>query len=185
MPDFALVLEDGHQLTNPHGQGEDTRVFLTNVGGCCLEYASLLALVFTLGELWIRHHLRAPEAQDSSAPCWRLVTKDGQELSSDEVMASPEVRFSLKRPLRFRLRMYAHYPGYGPVPGVSAHYGGRAHRRFQHMNERRLAVHFTEEGEVPPRASRSHNTIPNPWDDYPVTARDDRSWKRFRRTQFR
>lgn len=146
----------------------------------------MLALVNALGELWIRHHLRSPDSADDSANSWRLFAHDGQEIFAVDVMASPDVAFSLSNYRRSHLRLlYARYPGYGPVPGVSAHHWGRAHRRFSHMNERRQSVHFKEEGEVPPRAARATNSIPNPWDDYPVTSRDDRSWKRFRSKQYR
>lgn len=79
------------------------------------------------------------------------------------------------------------YCGEGPVPGVRKHRGGGHYfRRMRHMSERRqAALVVVEEGEVAPRPSRNLHGLPNPWDDYRVTARDDRNWKRYRKTRWK
>ena len=99
--------------------------------------------------------------------------------------------FAVLRPQRsWQSRWSARYSwwhGEGPVPGTRCHRGGRHYYRHPRtMNERRLAaLVLEEEGEVAPRPQRSANSLPCAWDDFRVAARDDRNWKRFRRTQWR
>ena len=83
-------------------------------------------------------------------------------------------------------RMLETWNGEGPVPGVRCRRGGRHwYRRPHSMMERRQAAYVAkEEGEVAPRGKRSLKHLPNAWDDYCVAARDDRGWKRHRRTQY-
>lgn len=70
------------------------------------------------------------------------------------------------------------YCGWGPVPGIRKYRGGggRYHRRFSTMNERRAGdLVIAEEGEIAPRASRRGTNLPNPWDDY--CRIKERNWK--------
>lgn len=79
---------------------------------------------------------------------------------------------------------YASWNGEGPVPGVHKYKAGWHYcRRIRHMNERRWAIPM--EDEPAPRPKRNRNNLQNPWDDYTVAAREDRNWKRHRRTQWR
>ncbi|KVP75313.1 hypothetical protein WJ96_06020 [Burkholderia ubonensis] len=84
-------------------------------------------------------------------------------------------------------RMWETWNGEGPVPGVRCHRGGgHYYRRPQSMMERRqAALVLTEEGEVPPRGARNLHHLPNAWDDYYITSRGDRCWKRHRLTQWK
>lgn len=76
--------------------------------------------------------------------------------------------------------------GEGPVPGIRKSRGGYHYcRRVRHMNARRGAETFACEGEVPPRFARQVHSLPQPYDDYMVAARQDRSWKRHRNTQWK
>ena len=86
----------------------------------------------------------------------------------------------------WRYRWLSTWNGEGPVPGVSKCRGGHHYyRRIHHMNARRQCFPVREEGEVPPRAARNQHHLPNNWDDYRVANREDRNWKRYRRTQWR
>lgn len=84
-------------------------------------------------------------------------------------------------------RMWDFWNGEGPVPGVRCYRGGgHYYRRPQTMMERRLAgLVLEEEGEVAPRGARKANHLPNAYDDYRIAAREDRNWKRYRRTQWK
>lgn len=79
---------------------------------------------------------------------------------------------------------YHFWNGEGPVPGVHKRNAGIHYcRRIRHMNERRWATPVDDE--PAPRPGRNSHNLPNPWDDYTVAAREDRSWKRHRRTQWK
>lgn len=85
-----------------------------------------------------------------------------------------------------RRSVYATWNGEGPVPGTGFRPAGRhQYRHLQHMNARRAAETFKEDGEVPVRAKRGPHSLTNPWDDYYVEARRNNNWKRYRRTQWR
>lgn len=88
-----------------------------------------------------------------------------------------------KKRYRWWLR-YETWNGEGPVPGTGRRPGGRYCRRVQTTSERRLAQ-VIDPVEPKPRAARNVSNIPKIWDDYTVAAREDRSWKRFRRTQYK
>lgn len=83
-------------------------------------------------------------------------------------------------------RMLDTWNGEGPVPGVHKTSAGRHYcRRMETMNERRQAsLVLAEEGEVAPRAARNASHLPNSWDDFWVSARGNRNWKRFRKTRW-
>lgn len=94
-----------------------------------------------------------------------------------------EKRFVRKWGWAYRLRFWN---GEGPVPGVHRQRAGYHYcRRVSHMNARRGAETFVDEGEVPPRFARQVHALPQPYDDYMVAAREDRSWKRHRKTQWK
>lgn len=83
-------------------------------------------------------------------------------------------------------RALENWNGVGPVPCIGRPRGGHYYRRPETMMERRqAAMVLKEEGEVAPRGKRSLKHLPNAWDDYRVAARDERGWKRHRRTQYR
>ena len=56
-------------------------------------------------------------------------------------------------------------------------------RNMKTTSERRRAVADEDEGHV--RAKRNARSLPSAWDDVSVKARDDRSWKKFRKTKFK
>lgn len=78
----------------------------------------------------------------------------------------------------------ATWNGEGPVPGIGRPRGGRYFRRLGTTPERR-AAQLMDECEVAPRAARNSRNLPNAWDDYHVRSREDRSWKRFRKTRWK
>jgi hypothetical protein len=82
-------------------------------------------------------------------------------------------------------RYHQFWNGEGPVPGTGGGPGGKCYRRIGTQSQRRQSFACPEEGEVQPRARRNHRNLPNAWDDYLIAARDDRGWKRHRRTQWK
>lgn len=81
-------------------------------------------------------------------------------------------------------RRFEFWNGDGPVPRTGKHRGGHYFRRLSTAGARRQAQCVDVE-EPAPRAARNKSNIPNSWDDYAVAAREDRSWKRHRRTQWK
>ncbi|MDO8415592.1 MAG: hypothetical protein Q7S87_05210 [Agitococcus sp.] len=87
------------------------------------------------------------------------------------------------RPYRFRYAFQRNSP---TVSGTAKPKAGTFfYRRISHMNARRGAETFAEEGEVPTRGKRNQQNLPNPWDDYRASSFDHDSWKQYRRQQWR
>ena len=83
-------------------------------------------------------------------------------------------------------RQLAHQVGRGPVPFTGRRTAGHYFRYPSTVNEKRLAVFvMREDGEVAPRGKRSASNIADAWDDLPVRARENRNWKRFRKSQWK
>ncbi|GBG14242.1 alkaline phosphatase [Novimethylophilus kurashikiensis] len=85
---------------------------------------------------------------------------------------------------RFRARQLERWNGQGSVPNIGRHRGGHSYRAVQTTNERRHAF-VLEDGDPGPRGSRNFKNLPNRYDDYCIAAREDRNWKRFRKTQWK
>jgi hypothetical protein len=62
--------------------------------------------------------------------------------------------------------------------------GARFLRHPRTKQAKSVAVLDSVEG-VPPRGKRTAVNLPDAWDDKRVAARDDRSWKRFRKLKWR
>ncbi|WP_160331264.1 hypothetical protein [Burkholderia cenocepacia] len=143
-----------------------------------------------LGLAWIRRNVGAnfsarwySEDTWTSTCCMFIMRTDfGSVLTVDDFLDLARLRSA-----GARWQRNSEYCGYGPVPGVRKHRGGGHYfRRMRHMNERRqAALVVEEEGEVAPRAARNLHGLPNPWDDYPCHSRDNRNWKRFRKTRWK
>lgn len=52
-------------------------------------------------------------------------------------------------------------------------------------NELRKSQICKEDGEPPIRGKRSFNNLPNSWDDYQRSDYNVKSWKHYRKTQYR
>jgi hypothetical protein len=123
--------------------------------------------------------VRKPEFQESE-----YVMRD--DAGQPVTLADFQALTSREKYISYWARKYATWNGEGPVPGVRKWRGGRHYfRHFHVMHSRRQASFFAEEGEVAPRCSQNEHGIPDPWDDQHVSAREDRSWKRYRRTQYK
>lgn len=85
----------------------------------------------------------------------------------------------------YRGRLLDNWNGEGPVPGVRRPRGGNYFRHPKTTNERRWATPVLEDGEPAPRAARNSHHLPNSWDDYQRASREDRNWKRFRKTRWK
>jgi hypothetical protein len=95
--------------------------------------------------------------------------------------------YALRKPNPFpwwRSR-YDNWNGEGPVPGTAKRKAGKHYcRKLGTTQERRLAQ-SVDPDEPGPRPARSASNLPDSHDDYSVAARDDRSWKSFRRNQWK
>jgi hypothetical protein len=75
-----------------------------------------------------------------------------------------------------------------PVPGTGrphGRYGRNYYRRPGTQALRRQAYWIAEEGEPVPRGARGIRGLPTAWDDVPRRAWRERSWKRYRDTQYK
>lgn len=102
-----------------------------------------------------------------------------------EVVTAADFRALIpKRVAVWRTRGFSCWSGEGAVPYTGKRRGGRYFRRLGTVGARRQAQCVDAE-EPAPRAARNATNIPNSWDDYAIAAREDRSWKRHRRTQWK
>jgi len=180
----------------------ETAVTLFSRGGDVWVYPTLNAAFKALGYRWIAAHV-GPHFRafshnhrcfDSVREVWYsepvytehdFVMRDdfGTPITQDVFWPYQE---RSRRWYRWRSE-WDTWNGEGPVPGISCHRGSwRCWRRPKAQSERRAAACvLVEEGEVAPRPSRRQNNLPDSWDDYNVAAREDRSWKRYRKTRWK
>lgn len=112
--------------------------------------------------------------RDDNGVC--LVAGDFHELAMDIY----RTRRKVSRYDRFRF-----WNGSGPVPGTRHYRGGHIFRRPGTHPLRRDAVHFPDAGEPGIRAKRSANNLPTSYDDCHRSDVGGRSWKRYRKTQWK
>lgn len=180
----------------------ETAVTLFSRDGQVWAYPSLKAALKALGERWIANnvgpHFRVFDFDaryfDFERMVWvaKPVYVERAFIMRDDaggvVTAATFAPLVERRRWNSRwTRMWDCWNGEGPVPGVRCYRGGgHYYRRPQTMMERRLAgLVLEEEGEVAPRGARKANHLPNAYDDYRIAAREDRNWKRYRRTQWK
>jgi hypothetical protein len=189
-------------ITTPY----QTRVTLFSRSGGAWYYPSLAAARTTLGLDWISRYVAA-HFRTYSHTKWRYA--DGSQNhyrrpeTESRVFYTPvyhEASYIMRndggRPLTYAdfyvpLR-HAYRPksrpwnGAGPVPGTRKPKAGCHRRRnVSYANAFRVAITFTDEGEVAARPKRTKSLIPSRWDYCEVHGRMDRSWKRFRSHQWK
>lgn len=182
-----------------------TAVTLFSRSGAVRTFASKAEALRELGYTWIRNHVAAQFCTWSHmeyrafngrpAPSWEMVTGNVRVhpvyTYADFIMrddaGSPLVIGDLA-PVRRRRPYYRQammtWNGGGPVPYTGRRRGGHYFRHVKTTNERR-AAQLVDDTDVAPRGRRNANNLANSWDDYYVTSREDRNWKRFRKTQFK
>lgn len=84
-----------------------------------------------------------------------------------------------------RPRRFQRWNGHGPVPGTGRSRVSHYFRNIRYINAKRAAQYLADEGESAPRATRSVNLLPDAWNDLKIYSRRFRSWKQFRKTQWR
>lgn len=174
-------------------------VTLRHRDGAICRYTSIHAVFKALGSRWLRDNLgfdleplrvctchqvgpRFDDPLSVAQPAWSIAFDSGEP-----ILASDFGRLVAVRPFPFWDRRYGTYNGFGPVPG-SGRRRRRAHyfRRIRYIGERRtVAFVLDEDGETPPRSKRNGANLPDSWNDYDIAARNDRNWKRFRKTRWR
>jgi hypothetical protein len=163
-------------------------VRLRHRSGASYQYTSLEAACRAHGYWWLSQNA----GPDFTSPfyCsrrlswvtadWVLLTDFGAPVAKHDL---ERFRPAARRPFGASRHDYC---GYGPVPGTGRPRGGHHFRRMHHISERRSAgLVLRNEGEVAPRGKRAAANLPTPWDDYSIAAREDRGWKRHRKTQWK
>ncbi len=73
-----------------------------------------------------------------------------------------------------------------PIPGTGKSSGGHYFRRMRFVGAHRAeAASCVDDYGDRQRVRGKVHRPPNNWDDFPISSRDDRNWKRFRRTRWR
>lgn len=144
---------------------------------------SLEAALSFLGDSWVEAYVYAYRFGELACkPGFILRTEAGEEVAPEAILSLYRARMVFRGR---RWRSFNEWNGTGPVPGTGRPRGGHYYRRIRNANERRQAFWIAEEGEVAPRPARNFKNLPDNWDDYRVSARESRSWKRFRKTQYK
>ncbi len=91
----------------------------------------------------------------------------------------------LKSARPYWARQFKYWNGDGPVPGTDRRGSGHYFRNIRYINAKRAAHYFSDEGEIAPRAARSVVRLPDAWDDLAIASRHCRSWKQYRKVQWR
>lgn len=121
----------------------------------------------------------------------RFVDFRGHAIEPAEVMLACEESerlHALRRFARLRKGRTAPYRS-APVPRTGKRSGGRYYRRMKTTQEIKAALSLLAddvavEHRIRARPSRNGRNLVQAWDDVPIL-RDDRSWKRFRKTQWK
>ena len=154
-------------------------------------YASLEAAIDALGASWLEEYASSHYIPKSHLAIFGrpgfvtpfvLRTEEGEAIPPEAILAIYRARIVFRGR---RWRALNKWNGTGPVPGTGRRRGGHFYRRVRHANERRQAFWVAEDGEVAPRPARRFKNLPDNWDDHQVSARESRSWKRFRKTQYK
>lgn len=177
----------------------ETAVSLFGADGQVFVYPSLRAALKARGIRWIRAHVgrhfrefshvsqlgAAVYAREAVYTVRDYIMRDDFGAALTAADFEPLVGRGRYGVLGRRARRWPAWSGTGPVPGTGRHNWGYCHRRLHTTPERRWAQFIREEGEPAPRAARNVHNIPDSWDDYPILSREDRNWKRFRKTRWK
>ena len=157
------------------------------------RYPSLAAFIEAVGLSWISAYVGANHVYTRGLPNGELYTRTYPYIlrgAFGEILTIEDCR-RLAQPARtpwwtWARPAYLTWNGVGPVPYV--HRGRKGHyfrRVATHGEHRAAAAVLKVEGEPTIRAARNGHNLPSAWDDRPISARRDRSWKRFRRTRWK
>ena len=171
-------------------------VSLIDASGHARRFESLAACVEALGLPWLRAHLslqhRTPDPYDpTDRSLVRVAAFVLRDFLGDPVPHTACVAAcgALSRPFpaRYRWRLAWHtWNRVGPVPYTGRPHHRRYSRAVRTFREIRDSVAvIVEDGEPPFRCARSRHHLRTRRDDPSVAAREDRNWKRHRRTQWR
>lgn len=180
----------------------ETAVTLFHVDGDVWTYRSKSAALRELGYRWICANVGRQFCTFSHAKLvidpvtgrsvdWEPVYVGSQFIMRDDhggVLTGADFDAPRVRRVRYWSRcaqLRETWNGEGPVPGVRRRRGGHYFRHPKTQQERRWAEPLPEYDEPAPRPKRNAAALPSSWDDYAVADRQDRSWKRYRRHQYK
>jgi hypothetical protein len=180
-----------------------TAVTLFSREGGVWRYRTIRALVNDLGLNWVGNHVaehfrvysyterRTAEGRFFHGGCgpvyYTRIYKEARYVLRDDagkVVTYGQCWNAVREPWR---AVQAKRATEGPVEGTGKR-RKRYHRRrgAQFINAVRAAETFAEEGEVAVRVARGVNLLQSRWDsDYYYGHHVERSWKKFRRTQWK
>lgn len=183
-------------------------ITLFDINGPVQTFSSKEEVLAVLGARWVMtmvgrhfsvwqrtdcHHVRdedasAREGKDVWVPVRRQVYQAHPYILRDDqggILVYQDLAPAYRPYGSWLFRRYPQWNGEGPVPGIRKYRGGRRYcRRLRTTNERRQAQRL-DPSDVLPRGRRSVRMLPNAWDDYIRGDRDDRSWKRYRKHQWK
>lgn len=183
-----------------------TRVTLFSRSGGTWQYPSIKAARDALGLGWISRNVAANfrtyvytrwcyadgsqshyrRKEEDARVYYTPVYEEAGHIMRDDA-GRPLAYGAFYSPVRSKYRPKSPpWSGVGPVPGTRKPKAGCHRRRnVSYANAFRAAVTFTEEGEVAARPKRTKSLIPSRWDYCEVHGRMDRSWKKYRATQWK
>lgn len=161
-----------------------TSITLFKRNGSVVVFRSMKEALKKLGYSWITSNVGPHFCVSSGAgyvdyPC--IMRNDVGEI----VTADCFIALRVKPVGPYRAHLFQYWNGSGPVPGAGKNRVSHYFRNIRYINAKRAAQHFSDEGEFAPRAARSVNLLPDAWDDLKISSKRFRSWKQFRKTQWR
>jgi len=161
-----------------------TSITLFKRNGNAVVFRSMKEALKKLGYSWINSNVGPHFCMFTGGvyvdyPC--IMRNDVGEIVTADCFAALRARSAGK----YRARLFQYWNGSGPVPGTRKSRVSHYFRNIRYINAKRAAQHLSDEGEIAPRAARSVTFLPDAWDDLKIASRRIRSWKQFRKTQWR
>ena len=161
-----------------------TSITLFERNGDVVVFRSMKEAIKKLGYSWIRSNVGPHFRIFLGGPYinYQYILRNdvGETVTAEsfaDVRIKPGGKYPKRQPLNWDVP--------GPVPFTGRCSSGHYFRSIRYINAKRAAQYVLEEGEIAPRASRTRKVLPDAWDDFVILSRRHRSWKQFRRTQWR
>ncbi len=146
------------------------RIFLCHRDGTVYGYASLEEAAHYLPGRFIKEQIETPPWSREAVESYRLINELGDQLD-------PAPLLTLRQAMMARRVQVRRHPG-------AKRRHGRYFRRIRTVQERRMAAAGEGDPEGPPvRTKRNARNLPSDWSD--LHRDKGRSWKRYRKTQWK
>lgn len=178
----------------------ETAVTLFRVDGTVWVYPSLRTAFKALGKAWIARNVATDFV--IYAHTTRFLPGDdyftGERVyhtsqfvmrdDSGNALTAADFAHLVPRKLPWHMRAYQYWNGEGPVPRTRKPKASEGHyQKYHPANSLRTSITFAEEGEPQARPKRRFENMRYAWcwDDYYPDERHNRSWKYYRKHQWR